>query len=521
MSLENLRMGTRLGLGFGAVLLLLVGMAGFGVLRTTRISAFNAQIAEKTERYVLAAKWSASTQLNLTRALALARSGGSASLAASLRPVMKATSDDISRVQKALEADIQDDAGKARLAQIAKLRAEYVAVRDPVLKQLMAGDAGGAARVDAEMVPASDAYLSAITQLEDALLSDMRAAGMHLGEDAQSARALTLAMAALGMAVGGLLSWLITRSIVEPMRRAIAHTQRVAQGDLTFEGQAVDGRSSEIAQLEAALAQMQSALCSTVRRIRAVAESVASSSSQIASGGQDLSGRTEEAAHSLEQTAGSIAQLNDRARQTSDTAQGANELATAASAVAERGGAAVEQVVSTMKNIDEASRRIVDIIGVIDGIAFQTNILALNAAVESARAGEQGRGFAVVAEEVRSLAQRSATAAREIKALIDDSVQKVASGSLQVQEAGQTMSEIVVNVRRVASMIGEISSAARDQQSGIDRVRDAVGQIDEMTQRNAALVEESAAATASLKEQAKTLTDVVREFRLSESPATA
>jgi methyl-accepting chemotaxis protein len=320
-------------------------------------------------------------------------------------------------------------------------------------------------------------------------------------------------MTALAVVPGGLLSWSITRSIVHPMRRAIAHTQRVAEGDLTRPLQA-EQQNDEIGQLETALAAMQETLRQSVTRIRAATEGVATASSQIASGGQDLSIRSEEAANSLERTTRSIADLTSSARQTASTAQGANELATAASIVAERGGTAVAQVVSTMNEIAESSRRIADIIGVIDSIAFQTNILALNAAVESARAGEQGRGFAVVAGEVRSLAQRSAMAAREIKALIGDSVGKVESGSWQVQDAGKTMGEIVTTVQCVAAMIGEISAAANRQQAGIDQVKTAVTRIDDMTQQNSALVEQSAAATASLHEQAQSLAEAVRIFRV-------
>lgn len=522
MNVSNLSLGTRLGLGFATVLLLMIAMAAFGVFRVTRIIDSNQVISDKTHRFVLAAQWRADTQLNLTRALAIAKAGDAAALGAYFKPQMRTTSAAIAEVQKALEALVQDELGRAQLVAIGQSRAAYMATRESILSQMQAGDTAAAqARIDSEMIPASTTYLDAIDLFEASLLADMEAASPLLAADATSTRTLTLAMTALAVVLGGLLSWMITRSIVGPMRRAIAHTQRVAGGDLT---QSLNGnhQRSEIGQLETALGGMQGTLQQIVGRIRAATEGVATASSQIASGGQDLSIRSEEAANSLERTASSIADLTNSARQTAETAHGANELAMAASAVAERGGQAVALVVSTMNEIADSSRRIVDIIGVIDGIAFQTNILALNAAVESARAGEQGRGFAVVAGEVRSLAQRSATAAREIKALIGDSVGKVESGSRQVQSAGLTMNEIVTNVQRVAAMIGEISAAANHQQVGIDQVRTAVTRIDDMTQQNSALVEQSAAAAASLREQAQSLAEAVRIFRVEErTPARA
>ncbi len=519
MKISDLNFGTRLGLGFATVLLLTFAMATFGVIRVSRIIELNQEIADKTDRFVLAAKWKANTQLNLTRAQAIAKSGNAEALVAYFKPQMKATSDQIASLQKTLEGSVQDERGKAQLDEIGRSRAAYMDTRASILKQMQDGGTGAAmARVDGELIPASTAYLASIDTFENSLLKDMQEASPLLSADAASTRSMTLAMTALAVVLGGFLSWRITRSIVGPMRRAIEHTQRVAEGDLTQPMQTVE-RADEIGQLEAALSGMQATLRQIVTRIRAATEAVASASSQIASGGQDLSQRSEEAANNLERTASSIADLTNSARQTSSTAQGANDLATAASVVAERGGTAVAQVVTTMNEIAASSRRIVDIIGVIDGIAFQTNILALNAAVESARAGEQGRGFAVVASEVRSLAQRSATAAREIKALIDDSVGKVESGSRQVQDAGRTMSEIVANVQRVAAMIGEISSAANHQQVGIDQVKSAVTQIDNMTQQNSALVEESAAATSSLREQAQALAEAVRIFRVDRDEA--
>jgi methyl-accepting chemotaxis protein len=514
MKIANLRFGTRLALGFAAVLGMMIVVAVFGALRVSRIIDNNHRMAEKTQRYAVAAHWKADTQMNLTRALAIAKSGNAQELAAYFKPLMKETSEQIAGAQKSLEKLVQDEAGAAQLAAIGRARSAYMATREAILAQMQGGAAAAAlARVDAEMIPASVAYLKAIETFEAGQLHELEEAGALLEADAASTRMATALITALAVAVGALLSWLITRSIVGPMRAAIERTQRIAAGDLTYSRQA-EMSDDEIGQLGKALDTMQDTLREIVARIRHASEGVATASSQIASGGQDLSVRTEEAAGSLEKTSGAIADLTHRAHETANTAHGANELATSASLVAERGGSAVAQVVSTMDEIAASSRKIVDIIGVIDGIAFQTNILALNAAVESARAGEQGRGFAVVASEVRSLAQRSATAAREIKALIGDSVGKVESGGRQVQEAGRTMAEIVENVRRVAAMIGEISAAAAQQQSGIDQVKDAVQRVDGMTQQNSALVEQSAAATASLREQAESLAEAVRVFRV-------
>jgi methyl-accepting chemotaxis protein len=309
--------------------------------------------------------------------------------------------------------------------------------------------------------------------------------------------------------------------IAAVLRRRVSVSRQVAErvrdGDLTVP--VTDEARDEFSPLIAALRDMQGALVRIVGNVRAGVESVSTASGQIAVGNQDLSSRTEEQASNLQQTAASLEQLTASVRQNSDSARQANQLATSASEVAARGGDVVGQVVATMGEIQDASRKIGEIIAVIDGIAFQTNILALNAAVEAARAGEQGRGFAVVASEVRSLAQRSAQAAREIKVLIGNSVQKVESGSRLVDNAGVTMGEVVAHVRRVTDLIGEISAASQQQSSGITQVNEAVSQLDRVTQQNAALVEQSAAAASSLKEQAAHLAEAVASFRVSRNEA--
>jgi len=317
-------------------------------------------------------------------------------------------------------------------------------------------------------------------------------------------------------AAGGLL---ITRSITRPVHRAVVALRAVAAGDL---GVQVESRSrDEIGQLLAALRTMKEELSQIVGTVRSSSDSVVTASTQIAHGNQDLSGRTEEQASALQQTAATMDELSSTVRNNADNARQASQLAQAAARVAEQGGEVVGQVVTTMDGITDSSRKIGDIIGVIDGIAFQTNILALNAAVEAARAGEQGRGFAVVAGEVRTLAQRSAEAAREIKALITRNVEQVEQGSSLVGRAGTTMDEIVGAIRRVSDIVGEISAASSEQSSGIEQVGDAVSQMDQVTQQNAALVEESAAAAESLKLQAQQLASVVSVFKLDPAAARA
>jgi len=325
---------------------------------------------------------------------------------------------------------------------------------------------------------------------------------------------MELAGAALLIALGlALLSWHVGAALRRRIDLAKQVARRVGEGDL---GTAIDDDSSdEFSSLLDALRDMQGRLASVVLQVRTGVDGMATASSQIAQGNNDLSARTEQQASSLQQTAASMQQMTGTVRSNADSASQANQLATSASGVAVKGGEVVTQVVATMNEIQASSRKIADIIGVIDGIAFQTNILALNAAVEAARAGEQGRGFAVVASEVRSLAQRSAEAAREIKSLIGTSVDKVDAGSVLVAQAGQTMGEIVVQVKKVADLIGEITAASGEQTGGIAQVNTAVMHLDQMTQQNAALVEQSAAAAESLKTQASVLAQAVSVFRMS------
>ena len=321
---------------------------------------------------------------------------------------------------------------------------------------------------------------------------------------------LSIILVLIAIVLGAALSIWLIRSITVPLARAVKVAQTVAEGDLTSR---IDVHSTdETGQLMQALRDMNESLMRIVGEVRSSTDTIATASAQIASGNQDLSSRTEQQASSLEETASSMEELTSTVRQNGDNANQANHLAISASDIAVKGGAVVSQVVQTMGAINDSSKKIADIISVIDGIAFQTNILALNAAVEAARAGEQGRGFAVVATEVRNLAQRSAAAAREIKVLIDDSVDKVSSGSKLVDQAGATMTEIVGSIQRVADIMGEISSATREQVDGIEQVNQAIMQMDNVTQQNAALVEEAAAAAESLQDQANGLVKVVSVF---------
>jgi methyl-accepting chemotaxis protein-1 (serine sensor receptor) len=354
----------------------------------------------------------------------------------------------------------------------------------------------------------TDAFLGYIDKATDKMV----AAGHADFELAQRVTIIMVAIA-LVLTIG---CWLfISRMLLRPLRDANDHFDKIAAGDLAHR---VEVRSqNEIGLLYSGLRRMQESLTRTVSTVRRGVEEINVGSREISAGNTDLSSRTEQQAASLEETAASMEELASTVKQNADNARQANQLAASASDVAERGGSAVAEVVNTMQGISASSRKISEIVSVIDGIAFQTNILALNAAVEAARAGEQGKGFAVVAGEVRSLAQRSAQAAKEIKGLIEDSVTKVGAGSQQVERAGATMQEIVASVKRVTDIMGEISAASDEQSSGIDQVNRAVSQMDEVTQQNAALVEQAAAAAGSLEEQAQRLAEAVAVFKINES----
>jgi methyl-accepting chemotaxis protein len=393
--------------------------------------------------------------------------------------------------------------------------AEYSKVLAPIAEQLVGAkiDAAAANAYAEQATP----HLAAAAAGMDALLKQAEAGLQRSRADvARSSQLQSALVTALGIGAIALLAAAMVftlRSICTPVEQATRLARRIAGGDLSRGDMRVQGRD-EIAALQQSLLDMQDGLARVVSQVKTSTDSISTASTEIAHGNADLSARTEQTASRLQQTASAMDQLTGTVRQSAQAAAQANKLASSASAVAQRGGEVVTQVVGTMDEISASSKKIADIIGVIDGIAFQTNILALNAAVEAARAGEQGRGFAVVAGEVRSLARRSAEAAKEIKALIGGSVDKVESGSRLVLHAGTTMNEIVASVRRVSDIIGEITAAADEQSAGLGEVNGAVTQLDQMTQQNAALVEQSAAAAESLKEQAHKLAGVVSTFRL-------
>lgn len=393
---------------------------------------------------------------------------------------------------------------------------QYVASMNRTMQLAAAGEFEGAAQnLTTDTIPKFNALRDTVFALLD--LQGSIAAKEY--SDAQSSYDMTFMLLAIAMAAGVLLAVifgsLLLRSIVAPLDEAIEIAHKVATGDLTS-NIAITSTKSSTGRLLLALKQMNDSLIDLVSKVRSSTDQITTASGEIASGNLDLSQRTEEQASNLEETASSMEELTSTVKQNADNARQANQLAAGASDVAVKGGTVVGQVVDTMKSISESSHKIVDIISVIDGIAFQTNILALNAAVEAARAGEQGRGFAVVATEVRTLAQRSAAAAKEIKELISDSVAKVDEGTRLVDEAGATMDEIVTAVKRVTDIMSEITAASQEQSSGIEQVNQAVTQMDTATQQNAALVEEAAAAAESMKEQAQTLTQAIGIFRLSD-----
>jgi methyl-accepting chemotaxis protein len=379
---------------------------------------------------------------------------------------------------------------------------------------------GGGSLDKADLAKFQDAF----KQVEDDMgqLSELieSQTGLYLAEASRLTSITRYLMLGVTLMAGVLLfavGTAVARSIVRPVGRALEVANAVAEGNLTM---VIDTRGrSETAQLLQALSTMQQRLGQVVGKVRQNAEGVATASAQIAQGNTDLSSRTEQQASALEETSASMEQMGSTASQNADNARQASQLAASASSVAVQGGEVVNQVVQTMRDINESSRKISDIIGVIDGIAFQTNILALNAAVEAARAGEQGRGFAVVAAEVRNLAQRSAEAAKQIKGLINASVERVEQGTALVDRAGSTMQEVVNSIRRVTDLVGEISSASNEQNAGVSQVSEAVSQMDQATQQNAALVEESAAAASNLRGQAEQLVQAVSVFRLGGAQA--
>jgi len=512
MNLHQFKLGQRLWLGFGLVLMLAALIA---VVGWSRLSSTMTEIDDNTRiqaKATAALKWEAMTLLNVNRTLAIAESGGNKDVKDHFAPLIKETSAQISAIQKELESAAMTADEKGLFEDIAAKRKAYVTARDSIFSFLEMEDPGAKEALKSQLMPAAARYLTAINgyQVDQRKLADQQA--VETDTHVNRAKLMLLLLTLVCLALGAACAWVMARSVTVPLREVVAATKVISGGDLSHRIE-MHGRD-ELCELAHSLEEMQQSLRDIVGDVRRSTDSITVASDEVATGSQDLSNRTEQAASNLEETASTMEQISGTIRNTADAARMANQLVSGAAEAATKGGSVVSQVVSTMDDISQSSKRIVDIIGVIDGIAFQTNILALNAAVEAARAGEQGRGFAVVAGEVRALAQRAANAAKEIKTLINASSAKVDVGAGLVHGAGASMAEIVESVQRVADIIAEISTASGEQADGISQVNSAVSQLDGMTQQNAALVEQSAAAAESLKDQAAKLASVVSVFRL-------
>jgi methyl-accepting chemotaxis protein len=514
--LANISIGKRLALGFTIILAFAMLITGISVWRLQGVASATSEMMQMPlakERMI--SDWSGKIDSGIRRTTAIARSSD-ASLGAYFAEESKASSAVSSELQKKIETLITDADEKELFARIGEQRKVYLSSRDQIAKLKTAGELEEASKVfDTVFRPGTAKYQELIVELLKMQRAKIDAAAAHINEVASSSRTLLFTLAVLVLAFGVTSAWLLTTGITGPLREAVSAARRVASGDLT--GHIDDSAKDETGQLLSALKEMNAALLGIVTEVRSGTDHITTSSSEIAQGNQDLSRRTEQQAGALEETASSMEELTSTVKHNADNARQANQLAASAAQVAVKGGEVVAQVVGTMDSINQSSSKIVDIIAVIDGIAFQTNILALNAAVEAARAGEQGRGFAVVASEVRNLAQRSASAAKEIKALIGDSVEKVNLGSKLVADAGSTMGEIVASVQKVSDMISEITAASSEQSAGINEVNHAIGSMDAVTQQNAALVEEAAAAAESMQQQAAALAQAVSVFKVNDA----
>ncbi|MCC6071710.1 methyl-accepting chemotaxis protein [Massilia sp. GCM10020059] len=516
MKISDIKIGVRLGAAFGAVLLLMAAMIAVGIRELSLIADAKAEMKSTAYKQRLAADWLKGIATNAVRTYAKVKSA-TAEDELYFGGEMKKASAGITEIQKELESLTTAEKGKQLFSDVAEKRKAYVGIRDAAFA-LKADPAGSmddlASMVQTKLMPAMTAYTQSVEQVALYQKSLFDEADASIDEVYARAISRIIALGAAALILGAIMAWLLSRSITRPLARAVTLAETVATGDLRTEIE-VDSRD-EVGQLLAALKRMNESLLQTVVEVHTGTDMISTASQEIAAGNMDLSSRTEQQASSLEETASSMEELTSTVKQNADNARQANALAVSASAVAVKGGTVVSEVVDTMASINASSRKIVDIIGVIDGIAFQTNILALNAAVEAARAGEQGRGFAVVASEVRNLAQRSAAAAKEIKTLINDSVEKVDAGGRLVDEAGTTMAEIVQSITRVTDIMSEIASASIEQTMGIEQINMAIAQMDQVTQQNAALVEEAAAAAGSLQDQAATLARVVSVFNVGE-----
>ena len=513
--MKNLPIGVRLGSVFALLLLLLLAVTAIGVWRMNSASEMTRHMLHTrlpNERMV--DEWFKIIEVNAARTTTAWRAVDPAEQK-EIEAEMKKSSAHATEIQTILATSITEPAAKAALDSVLATRAAYTEARTRVFKEKAAGNLAGAKEIfDKEMAVKREAYLASLAQLSRTQRGLLDQSGAQIDANYASGRQLMIALGVLAVILAASCALIITRSITRPIAEAVRVARAVAAGDLTSNIEVET--SDETGQLMGALKNMNDNLVGLVSQLRIGTDTINTASREIASGNLDLSSRTEEQASSLEQTAASMEQLTATVKNNAAHAREANTLAIDARAVARQGGDAVSEVVATMGTINDSSRKIVDIISVIDGIAFQTNILALNAAVEAARAGEQGRGFAVVAAEVRSLAQRSAAAAKEIKELIGDSVDKVEIDSRQVARAGATMQDVVASIGRLSGLVGDISTASNEQQEGIEQVNVAITQMDGITQENAALVEQAA---ASMQEQAQQLARLVDTFKLARASA--
>ena len=514
---RNWRIGVRLMAGFGLLIVMMLSIVALGALRIDSLADTNAELIDSD--------WAKAKAANSLLAISQANGLRTLEIYASEDPAYRANQrtkrasaiETFNNNYRYLDQSLKLPEARKMLAEMHEARMIYLASGDKVSELIEAGNRPEAYKIlQSTTLPQLEimqARLNSLVKVEDDLVVK---AGQQATADANSALWMLLALGAAALIIALVMAGWITKSITAPLRRAVEIARAVAGGDLRSR---IDVTSlDETGQLLQALKDMNNSLSGIVQRVRKGSDSIATATHQIAAGNLDLSSRTEEQAAALQETTASMQDLSGTVKQNYDSGRHANQLAEQAAQVALRGGEVVSQVVQTMEDINTSSSKISDIIGVIDSIAFQTNILALNAAVEAARAGEQGRGFAVVASEVRSLASRSAQAAKEIKALIEASVTNVSAGSELVEKAGSTMDEIVVSVRRVADIMGEISAASEDQSHGIDQINQAMLQMDQVTQSNAALVEEAAAAAQSLEQQAQSLVEAVGVFNTADTP---
>ena len=495
-----------------AVLIAVIGLAGYRSSVTQQASDQAAQ--QMRSRTELAIEWMGLTEANAVRTLALALSS-EASVEASFKPAMAETSDRISRVQKALQALAVSAEDKAQMERVSAARQQVLTLRQQIAQLKDQGETVRAlALAEQSFKPAIAAYLQslrAFVELQKKAAADSQLQMAELRMATVKIAGVVVLLVVLGIAAG---AFFLIRSMQSPLLAAQLMAERIAGGDLRV-GETVQ-RHDEFGALLRTQQDMCRALNDMVAQVRHSADSIATASAEIAGGNQDLSARTEQTSSNLQQTAAAMEEFTSTIQNSASSAEQARSTASGAAALAQRGGEVVASMVVTMDEIRQSSQKIGDIIGVIDGIAFQTNILALNAAVEAARAGEQGRGFAVVASEVRSLAQRSGDAAKEIRTLIGTSEARVQNGIRLVQSVGESMDDIVKSVQNASTMISEVSEASVQQSAGVTQVNQAISQLDQMTQQNAALVEESAAAAQSLREQAEQLTQTVSMFRMDD-----